>query len=61
MLKIKKADARTERLKKKVIKPRNLNVLIDTEILKRFKTRAAINGETMTEVLTRAIIEYLKN
>lgn len=37
-----------------------LNVLINSELHKKFKVQATLNGETMTDVVLKAIEGYLK-
>lgn len=61
VLKTKKDTSRIVRLQKQLTKTqRAVNLMIDSELLKRFKVKTAMKGETMTEILTGAIIEYLK-
>lgn len=61
MLKIKKDSQRTKQLKKRLVKElRVFNMNIDAELLKKFKIRTVMRGETMTDVLIAKIIEYVK-
>jgi hypothetical protein len=64
-MQIKKDDdesSRTNHLRRKLrCAKRDLNLLIDTDLFKRFKAKAAMKEETMTDIITRAIMDYLKN
>lgn len=60
ILKTKKDSGRTQGLRKKLREQRPINLLIDAELFKRFKVKAATDGKTMTEVLVDAITDYLR-
>lgn len=58
LLKTKKTNAkRFEKVKMKEQRP--LSLMFDADILRRFKVKTAMQGENMTEVLTKAIRAYL--
>lgn len=60
MIKAKKDTSRVAKLQKQMLSPKkNLNVELDAALFKRFKAKVAANGETMTEILTGAILDYL--
>jgi hypothetical protein len=57
------SNSRIANLKKNLLDPKNLitmNILLDKEIHHKFKVKAAMNGVTMTDVITLAIEDYIK-
>lgn len=60
ILKTKKtADARIEKIVHSLQSTKPLNLAIDGKLLKEFKIATIRDGTTMTDVLTRAMREYL--
>lgn len=57
------SEVRMEKMRDKIVNPksmRSLNLNIDGALLKKFKIKVASEDITMTEVITRAIENYLK-
>ena len=57
-------SSKVTKLKDEILNPkayRNLNINIDTELLRDFKTKASQEGTTMTNILLDAIRAYLDN
>lgn len=62
ILKIKKAavNDRVESMKKNIRKTRQLTLQIDSVLMREFKSRAVEQEMSMTEIIIRAMENYLK-
>jgi hypothetical protein len=62
-LKIKKKTApHVEKMKEKLANPKsfkNLNLMIDSDLMVEFKRKAVFEGVSMTEIITGMIVEYV--
>jgi hypothetical protein len=58
LLKTKKTDDKRFDTKK-MKELRSLTLMLDANLVRRFKAKAIMKGDTMTEVLTKAMVDYL--
>jgi hypothetical protein len=58
LLKTKKTDAKRFDTKK-MREQRSLSLMLDANLVKRFKAKAIMKGDTMTDILAKAMQDYL--
>jgi hypothetical protein len=59
-----KRDARLEKMRERIANQKSnraLNLLVDADLLKRFKVKVASVERTMTDVVTDMIQDYVKD
>ena len=58
--KLKQPNERIDKIKNSLRICKNLNVLVDEKLLSEFKSKTAARKTTMTNVLIKAIEDYIK-